>query len=294
MTLVTAQMSVSLDGYYAGPRGDDETFDLQSWLEGPEAAGFFRVTRWAIDAEAWRQRLGFSGGEQNVNSEIIAETFDSVGAYVMGRRMADGGEIPWGAEPPFRAPVFVVTHRPRPTVHRQGGTSFTYVTDGIHSAIEQAREAARGQERRRRRRRHPAPPGNRARAARRARAAHRPGHARRRHAAARPPTRTRHLRRNRAHTGSRHRHRRRHTPPLPSARTPPSRAGQPRPRDEELLDIESGISLRARPTAEPIAAAWSVSAASVIWHESDTASRSDSLCRPREVPAASKGRDAVV
>lgn len=145
MTLVTAQMSVSLDGYYAGPsQGDADTSDLQSWLNGSEAAGFFRVTRWAIDAEAWRQRLGFAGGEQNVNSDIIAETFDSAGAYVMGRRMADGGEIPWGAEPPFRAPVFVVTHRPRPTLHRQGGTSFTYVTDGIHSAIEQARAAAKG------------------------------------------------------------------------------------------------------------------------------------------------------
>ena len=81
MTLVTAQMSVSLDGYYAGPRqGDADTSDLQSWLNGPEAAGFFRVTRWAVDAEAWRQRLGFSGGEKNVNSDIIAETFDSVGA----------------------------------------------------------------------------------------------------------------------------------------------------------------------------------------------------------------------
>ena len=62
----------------------------------------------------------------------------------MGRRMADGGEIPWGDNPPFRAPVFVVTHRPRTMLHRQGGTSFTYVTDGIHSAIEQAREAAKG------------------------------------------------------------------------------------------------------------------------------------------------------
>jgi dihydrofolate reductase len=69
--------------------------------------------------------------------------YDSAGAYVMGRRMADGGEIPWGADPPFRAPVFVVTHRPRPTVHRQGGTSFTYVTDGIHAAIERARDAAK-------------------------------------------------------------------------------------------------------------------------------------------------------
>ena len=144
MTLVTGQMSVSLDGYYAGPQqAGDDVSDLQSWLNGPEAAGFFRVTRWVIDAEAWRQRLGFSGGEQNVNSDIIADMYDSAGAYVMGRRMADGGEIPWGADPPFRAPVFVVTHRPRPTVHRQGGTSFTYVTDGIHAAIERARDAAK-------------------------------------------------------------------------------------------------------------------------------------------------------
>jgi len=106
MTIVTAQMSVSADGFYAGQKHTD----MATWLDGPEAAGFFRVTRWAIDAEAWRQRLGFKGGEYNANSEVIAETFDSVGAYVMGRRMADGGEIPWGDDPPFRAPVFVVTH----------------------------------------------------------------------------------------------------------------------------------------------------------------------------------------
>ncbi len=107
-------------------------------------SGFFRVTRWAIDAEAWRQRLGFAGGEQNTNSGVIAETFQAAGAYAMGRRMADGGEIPWGENPPFRAPVFVVTSRPRPTLHRQGGTSFTYITTGIESAIEQARAATNG------------------------------------------------------------------------------------------------------------------------------------------------------
>jgi dihydrofolate reductase len=140
MTLVTAQMSVSLDGFYAGPQHTD----MQTWLEGPEAAGFFRVTRWAIDAEAWRQRLGFRGGEKNTNSEVITETFEAAGAYVMGRRMADGGEVPWGEDPPFRAPVFVVTHRPRPTLARKGGTSFTYVTAGIGSAIDQARAAADG------------------------------------------------------------------------------------------------------------------------------------------------------
>jgi dihydrofolate reductase len=140
MTIVTAQMSVSVDGFYAGPQHTD----MQTWLEGPETAGFFRVTRWAIDAEAWRQRLGFNGGEQNTNSEVIAETFESAGAYVMGRRMADGGEIPWGEDPPFRAPVFVVTSRPRQTLQRQGDTSFTYITSGIGSAIEQARAAANG------------------------------------------------------------------------------------------------------------------------------------------------------
>jgi dihydrofolate reductase len=140
MTLVTAQMSVSLDGFYAGPRFNG----TENWMDSPEAAAFFRVTRWVIDATAWRERLGFVGGEQSTNSEIVAETFASAGAYVMGRRMADGGEIPWGDTPPFHAPVFVVTHRPRPVLQRQGGTSFTYVTDGVASAIDQARAVAGG------------------------------------------------------------------------------------------------------------------------------------------------------
>jgi dihydrofolate reductase len=142
MTIVTAQMSVSLDGFYAGPKDTGTA----SWLESAEALGFFRVTRWVIDAQSWRERLGFKGGDQNINSDIAAEGFNAAGAYVMGRRMADGGEIPWGDNPPFRAPVFVVTHRPRPTLYRQGGTSFSYVTDGIESAINQARAAANGKD----------------------------------------------------------------------------------------------------------------------------------------------------
>jgi dihydrofolate reductase len=95
-----------------------------------------------IDAVSWRQRLGFAGGEQSVNNTIVEETFAAAGAYVMGRRMFDGGEEPWGDEPPFRAPVFVVTHRPREVLQREGGTSFTFVTDGIEKAVELAREAA--------------------------------------------------------------------------------------------------------------------------------------------------------
>jgi dihydrofolate reductase len=142
MTLVTAQMSVSLDGFYAGT----EHTDMATWMDGTEAAGFFRVTRWVTGAMAWRQRLGFAGGEQSTSSRIIEETFEAAGAYVMGRRMADGGEVPWGDDPPFHAPVFVVTHRPRQPVVRQGGTTFTYVTDGIESAIDQARAAANGKD----------------------------------------------------------------------------------------------------------------------------------------------------
>jgi dihydrofolate reductase len=144
MALVTAQMSVSLDGFYAGPKHPDP--NVETWMESPEALGFFRITRWVISALAWRERLGFKGGEHNTNSEIVAELFDSAGAYVMGRRMFDGGEVPWGDNPPFRAPVFVVTHRARETLVREGGTSFTFVTDGLESAIEQARAAANGKD----------------------------------------------------------------------------------------------------------------------------------------------------
>lgn len=121
MTRVAAQMSISLDGFYAGPRHDD----MATWMDGSEAAGFFRVTRWVLGAMSWRERLGFDGGEHDVNSKILEETFESAGAYVMGRRMADGGEVPWGDEPPFRAPVFVVTHGERETLVREGVPVFS-------------------------------------------------------------------------------------------------------------------------------------------------------------------------
>src|SRR4051812_18963442 len=142
MTKVTAQMSVSLDGFYTGPRDTRTPDGMSGWMRGPEAPGFFRVTRWVVDAIAWRERLGFAGGEQSRSSEIIEETFAAAGAYVMGRRMFDAGEVPWGEEPPFHAPVFVVTHRSRDMLERRGGTSFTFVTEGLERAIELARDAA--------------------------------------------------------------------------------------------------------------------------------------------------------
>jgi dihydrofolate reductase len=146
MALVTAQMSISLDGYYAGPRDPRPPGDLEGWMAGPEAGGFFRVTRWVTDAMAWRERLGFKGGEADTNSQIVQETFEAAGAYLMGRRMFEGGEIPWGDDPPFRAPVFVVTHRPRKTLERAGGTSFTFVTEGIAAAVGLAKHAAGGKD----------------------------------------------------------------------------------------------------------------------------------------------------
>jgi dihydrofolate reductase len=135
-------MSLSLDGFYAGPRHAG----MDGWMESPEAAAFFRITRWVVGAMAWRERQGLEGGEHDTNSEILEESFESAGAYVMGRRMADGGEEPWGDEPPFHAPVFVVTHRARETLVRDGGTSFRYVTDSLESAIDRARAAANGKD----------------------------------------------------------------------------------------------------------------------------------------------------
>jgi dihydrofolate reductase len=145
MTKVTAQMSISLDGFYTGPRDAENPHDMGAWMTGPEAPGFFRVTRWAVDAMAWRERQGFAGGQHGLDSQVIEETFAAAGAYVMGRRMFDAGEVPWGDEPPFRAPVFVVTHRPRETLQRQGGTTFTFVSD-VEQAVEQARAAAGGKD----------------------------------------------------------------------------------------------------------------------------------------------------
>src|ERR687892_2033673 len=176
MTKVTAQMSISLDGCYAGPMDPRDPQDAAGWMQGPEAPGFFGVTRWVTDAAGWRERQGYAGGERSINSDIVEETFAAAGAYVMGRCMFDGGEIPWGDARPFRAPVFVVAHRLRATPQREGGTSFTFVTGGIEQAVALVRPGGGGwQGRGRRRRRDRAAAGHRGRPARAARVAHRAG-----------------------------------------------------------------------------------------------------------------------
>jgi dihydrofolate reductase len=143
MSRLTLDISMSLDGFIAGPN--------QS-LEHPLGEGGERLHEWAIRLASWRERHDLSGGETNPDDEVVAESLRANGAVVMGRRMFSGGEGPWeddpradgwwGDEPPFRVPVFVLTNHPRETVTKQGGTSFTFVTDGIDAALEQARAAA--------------------------------------------------------------------------------------------------------------------------------------------------------
>ncbi|MFJ4834410.1 dihydrofolate reductase family protein [Streptomyces sp. NPDC088747] len=130
---VTADMAISLDGYIAG---------TGVGLDNPGGDGAEPLFDWIHNLASWRERQGMTGGEENRDSELMREWFDATGAVVMGRMMYDTGEAFWGDNPPFRAPVFVLTHRPRPALVKEGGTTFTFVTDGIHSALDQAKAAA--------------------------------------------------------------------------------------------------------------------------------------------------------
>jgi dihydrofolate reductase len=142
MGKVVLDISTSLDGYVAGPNPT---------LEEPLGRNGERLHEWVVGLAAWRASHGLEGGEENEISEKFAEDLASQGAVVMGRRMFSGGAGPWaddpkangwwGEEPPFRKPVFVLTHHERePLV--LGETTFTFVTDGVESAVEQARAAA--------------------------------------------------------------------------------------------------------------------------------------------------------
>jgi dihydrofolate reductase len=140
---VTAEISASLDGFVAGPNPS---------LEQPLGAGGEKLHEWVVRLKTWREMHGMDGGETGPDGEMVAESLRATGAVVMGRRMFSGGEGPWegdpnadgwwGEEPPFHVPVFVVTHHTREPLPMQGGTTFTFVTDGVESAVERARAAA--------------------------------------------------------------------------------------------------------------------------------------------------------
>jgi dihydrofolate reductase len=135
MSEVYAQLSMSLDGFVAGPN-DSPGNGLG---DGGE-----RLHEWITATASWQRQHGGEGGEETDESRLV-ETFERAGAIVMGRRMFDHGEEPWGPEPPFHKPVFVVTHREREPVV-QGETTYTFVTDGIERALELARDAAGGKD----------------------------------------------------------------------------------------------------------------------------------------------------
>ncbi|MEU2298293.1 dihydrofolate reductase family protein [Streptomyces antibioticus] len=130
---VTADLAISLDGYVAGPNVS---------LDNPGGDGAEPLFEWIHGLASWRERQGLAGGAENRDSELMREWFDATGAVVMGRTMYETGADFWGEDPPFRAPVFVLTHRPHPVLVKQGGTTFTFVTDGVHDALDRARAAA--------------------------------------------------------------------------------------------------------------------------------------------------------
>lgn len=142
MSNVRAHISVSVDGYVAGPNES---------MDNPLGENGERLHDWLIALKAWRDQAGWDGGEVNESTPIAEEAFANVGAEIMGRgkfgapSRGPWGDDPWrgwwGENPPFHKPVFVLTHHPREPL-TLADTTFTFVTDGIEAALERAREAA--------------------------------------------------------------------------------------------------------------------------------------------------------
>jgi dihydrofolate reductase len=136
---------MSLDGFVAGPS--------QS-VENPLGIGGMRLHEWAFALAIFREMHELDGGEINESTRIVEESLANIGATVMGRNMFGGHPGPWnpknpwngwwGIDPPFHHPVFVLTHHKREPLALEGGTTFTFVTNGIEAALEQARRAAGG------------------------------------------------------------------------------------------------------------------------------------------------------
>src|SRR4051812_45904535 len=150
MSKLRFDITMSLDGFIAGPN----VAPGQGLGENGEG-----LHEWAFATDAWREAHGRSGGERNADSEVMDEMISAPGGHIMGKGMFGGGagawddpawgEAPWegwwGDEPPFHKPVFVLTHHAREPLVK-GETTFTFVTDGIESALEQARAAADGKD----------------------------------------------------------------------------------------------------------------------------------------------------
>lgn len=142
MSKVRVHISVSLDGFVAGPN---------QTMEEPLGTGGERLHDWAVELKQWREAVGMEGGKENASSPVMQQVHANVGAEIMGRgkfgpaARGPWGDDPWrgwwGDEPPFHKPVFVLTHHERPPL-TLSDTTFTFVTDGIEPALERARAAA--------------------------------------------------------------------------------------------------------------------------------------------------------
>jgi dihydrofolate reductase len=141
------RISMSLDGFAAG---------AEQSRKDPLGIGGERLHEWVVSLAAWRAPHGLEGGEINESSRVLEEELANIGATIMGRNMFGGHPGAWsltqpwkgwwGDNPPFHHPVFVLTHHPRPPLVLEGGTTFTFVTDGIAAALELARSSAGGRD----------------------------------------------------------------------------------------------------------------------------------------------------
>jgi len=137
MSKVFIDVGISLDGFLAGPNRRPGN---------PLGDNGVSIHQWMFKTATFLERIGTSGGERSPDDALVKEVFGRAGAYVMGRRMFDEGEVGWPENAPFRAPVFILTHSPRELWARKGGTTFFFITDGIASALRQAKAAAGGKD----------------------------------------------------------------------------------------------------------------------------------------------------
>jgi dihydrofolate reductase len=146
MSQLKFDITITLDGYVAGPN---------QRIENPLGEGADEIHDWALKTRAFAEMHGREGGETGTNDDVVRESFENVGANLMGRNMFGGGPGPWGDKPwrgwwgenpPFHTPVFVLTHHEREPLEMEGGTTFHFVTDGIESALEQAITVAGGKD----------------------------------------------------------------------------------------------------------------------------------------------------
>jgi dihydrofolate reductase len=140
--LRVCSFAVSIDGFGAGPNQD---------LQNPLGVGGVALMDWFFPTRTWQHMHGHESGETGTDDEIAAQGLAGLGAWILGRNMFGPVRGPWpdeswrgwwGEEPPYHTPVFVLTHHSRPALRMTGGTEFRFVTDGIHSALEQATDAA--------------------------------------------------------------------------------------------------------------------------------------------------------